>query len=263
MKYGFIGCGNMGGALASAVAKSGAMVLLSDPNADRAMELADRIGAKISSNVEIALTADFIVLGVKPQVLRDVLTVIKATLKDRRDPYTFVSMAAGVTISTIEDFVGNRPIIRIMPNSPVEIGEGLILYTTNDLVSSEAENEFLASFAPAGTISKLDEKLIDAASAVSGCGPAFAYMFISAMADGGVRSGLPRQTAIEYAARTLLGSAAMVLETGRHPEVLKDAVCSPAGSTIEGVATLESAGFRSAVTEAVTDAWQRTVELGK
>ena len=150
-----------------------------------------------------------------------------------------------------------------MPNTPVKVGEGMVLYTATDNVSPAALDEFLTIMARGGRFDRLDEKLIDAGCAVSGCGPAFAYMFIEALADGAVTCGLPRSKAIAYAAQTLLGSAKMVLETGDHPELLKDNVCSPGGSTIAGVRELEEHGFRGAALDAVIAAYDKTVELGK
>jgi len=264
MKLGFIGCGNMGGALACAAAKSEYSIALSDMNEALLNSMAEKTGGSVSSNDAIAEAADYIVLGVKPQVLPKVIAGIAPTLKNRSSHFCIVSMAAGVAIDSVREMLGvDCPIIRIMPNTPVEVGKGLVLYTKNALVTEEDISGFLTAFRAAGELSPIAENLIDAASAVSGCGPAFVYMFVSAMADGGVRAGLPRSTAIEYAARTILGSAAMVLETGRHPEALKDAVCSPAGSTIEGVTALEEAGFRAAVIDAVTAAYDRTRELGQ
>ena len=138
----------------------------------------------------------------------------------------------------------------------------MIQYCTSG-VTAEEEADFLRLMAPAGRLDAVPETLMDAASAVSGCGPAWAYQFIEALADGGVAAGLPRAKAQEYAAQMLLGSARMVLETGRHPGELKDAVCSPGGSTIQGVRTLEQRAFRAAVTDAVLAAFDKTKELGK
>ena len=150
-----------------------------------------------------------------------------------------------------------------MPNMPVAVGEGMILYTVNDFVSKEELDGFLASMQYAGMLDKIDEDKIDAASCVSGCGPAFVFMFCEALADGAVECGLPRDKALLYAAQTLIGSATMLIETGEHPGKLKDAVCSPAGSTIEGVKALEEGAFRADVMNAVKSAYKRTLELGK
>jgi pyrroline-5-carboxylate reductase len=158
---------------------------------------------------------------------------------------------------------GNYPIIRIMPNIPASVGAGMILYTGNRFVENEDYEEFTKILEKAGMLDKIDEAKIDAASAISGCGPAFVFMFIDALADGGVRCGLPRDKALMYAAETVFGSAKMIVDTKEHPGKLKDAVCSPSGSTIEGVLSLENASFRADIINAVSRSYERTVELGK
>jgi pyrroline-5-carboxylate reductase len=158
---------------------------------------------------------------------------------------------------------GTYPVVRIMPNTPASIGEGMILYTAGSGVDADALHVLLHDLSGAGRLSALPEKLMDAGSAVSGCGPAFVDLFIEALADGGVACGLPRAQALELAAQMTLGSAKLVLDSGAHPGVLKDAVCSPGGSTIQGVRTLEDGGFRAACMEAVIAAWEKTKELGK
>ncbi|MBQ8894355.1 MAG: pyrroline-5-carboxylate reductase [Clostridia bacterium] len=259
MKYGFIGCGNMGGALAAAAARSvgGSSLLLADADPQKAAALAETLGAAAATNQEIAESCDYIILGVKPQVMGKVLK----ELPIKGNP-VMVSMAAGLKIESLKEMLGQElPWIRMMPNTPVQVGEGRILY------ASEAEPEqtagFCRLFAHAGKLLELEEKLIDAGSALSGCGPAFVYQFIEALADGGVACGLPRAIAMELAAGTVLGSAKTVLETGAHPGALKDAVCSPGGSTIMGVKALEDGGFRSAAINAVTEAYHKTKELGE
>jgi len=171
-------------------------------------------------------------------------------------------MAAGLTIARIRELAGgNYPVIRIMPNTPASIGEGMILYACSDDVTKTEEKVFLEAMSGAGRLSSLPESQMDAGSAVSGCGPAFVDLFLEALADGGVACGLPRAQAMEYAAQMVLGSAKLVLESGKHPGELKDAVCSPGGTTIQGVRTLEEAGFRGAVMDAVIAAYERTLEL--
>ena len=172
-------------------------------------------------------------------------------------------MAAGIKISAIEEQLGQVPVIRIMPNTPCASGEGAILYCSSNLVTEEMLEAFRQMFAPAGLLMSIAEAKIDAGSAISGCGPAFVYMFIDALIDGGVRAGLPRSVAKSLAEQTVLGSAKYAQATGEEPAKLRSDVCSPAGSTIEGVAVLEEYSFRSAVIEAVKAAYERTVELGK
>ena len=265
MIIGFIGAGNMGGALAKAAraAKPDDVILLSDPRKDKAEELAAELNAAVVDNKTIAMNADFIFLGVKPQNLADVLGGISGLLRTRGGTFTIISMAAGVPISRIKQYLGvAAPIIRIMPNTPVAVGEGAILYSYSEVTTQESINSFTKILSKAGSVMNLDEKLIDAASAISGCGPAYADLFIEALSDGGVACGLPRAAAITLASQMLAGSAKLQLATGKHPAELKDAVCSPAGSTIEGVRTLEEGAFRSLVMNAVIAAYKRTKELG-
>lgn len=264
IKIGFIGCGNMGGALASAVSRSdGVSLYIADHDSKKAEEKAKMLSATVSQNGEIANICDYIFLGVKPQLLRGVLEEISPVLEARKERVTLISMAAGVTTDTICDMLGGAfSVIRIMPNTPVAVGEGMVLYCSKN-TQTEKVNEFLKFMQHAGELDAITEKLIDAASAVSGCGPAFVYMFIEALADGGVKCGLPRGKAIKYAAQTVLGSGKYLMESGAHPGEMKDAVCSPGGSTIAGVAALEDAAFRSGIISAVEKAYARTKELGK
>lgn len=260
MKIGFIGCGNMGGALASAAAKcENADILLYDKDEERAEALASALGARAVSLSEVCC-ARLVFLGVKPNI-------VSAVAEETRDDLiksgaVLVSMAAGVSISKLEAAFGEIPIIRIMPNTPAQVGKGMILYTSNTR-GSGATRDFLEAMGAAGRCDAIDERLIDAASAISGCGPAFVYMFIEALADGGVMSGLPRDKAMLYAAETLIGAAEMVKQTGRHPGELKDAVCSPGGSTIEGVKALEDGRMRGTVAGAVVSSYEKTLKLGK
>lgn len=265
-KIGFIGTGNMGGALATAVCRAvtGENVLLCDKNTEKASELASRTGARAVDINTIASECRYIFLGVKPQMLSDTIEEISDILKSRKDKFILVSMAAGVSVEKINLYADAwYPIIRIMPNTAVEVGEGMILYTVNSLVDPSSEKDFLGFMSAAGELDKLPENLIDAGCAVSGCGPAFVYMFIEAMADGGVKCGLSRAAAVKYAEQTLIGAAKLGKVSGRHPEELKDAVCSPAGSTIAGTFALEKGGFRASIIDAVNAAFERTKELGK
>ena len=266
MKLGFIGVGNMGGTLAAVAAKAvGAEhLLVSSRTIEKAEEFAEKLGCRAVTNQDIAKQAAMIFLGVKPQKLEAVLAELQAIFAARSERVVLVSMAAGVTTQQVAAWSGGQfPVLRIMPNTPSAVGEGMIQFCGNDLVTEEDQAYLQAVLAPAGRVVPLAEHLMDAASAVSGCGPAFVCLFIEAMADAGVACGLPRATALEYAAQTLLGTAKLVLETGTHPAALKDAVCSPAGSTIAGVAALEAGCFRSAVQKAVKASFERTRELGK
>lgn len=264
MKYGFIGAGNMGGALAVAAAKSvdPGLIALSDHDNEKAKVLAKKIGAVHSGNVEIIKNAKYIFLGVKPQMLKDLFLEISPLLKDRKDNFVLVTMAAGTQVSEIEKLSGGDfPIIRIMPNTPVSIGKGIVLYCANEKVDDLSEFLDLMKFA--GTLDEIPENLIDAASCLTGCSPAWIYMFIEALADGGVECGLPRAKAIQYACDALSGSASLVKESGKHPGLLKDEVTSPGGTTIAGVHALENGSFRGTVMNSVKAAYEKTINLKK
>ena len=260
-KIGFIGTGNMGAAIASAVAGEDRELLLANRTPAKAQALAEQLGARVVKNPEAAGESDLLFLGVKPQMMGDMLDDIAPILRTRTDRFVLVTMAAGLTCDTIRDMAGgDYPVIRIMPNTPCAIGKGVVQYCGLG-VEEEELAEFAALMAPAGLIDRVDEKLIDAASAVSGCGPAFAYLFIEALADGAVACGLPRDKALAYAAQMLAGSAELALNSGKHPGALKDAVCSPGGTTIQGVRALEEGGFRAAAMNAVIAAYEKTLSL--
>ena len=265
VKFGFIGTGNMGSALARAVVKAvgGDEVIISDQSSQKAQLLANELKCSYGDNGAVASEAKFIFLGVKPQVMDSAVKDILPFLQKRDDRFVLVTMAAGLKISALEEMLGKSyPIIRIMPNTPVSVGKGMILYTYSGNVFMDEVGEFCESLKMAGKIDHIDEKLIDAASCVSGCGPAFVYMFAESMANAGVEAGLPWNKAIEYAAQTLSGAAELMLTSGKHPATLKDEVCSPAGTTIAGVHELEEKGFRGAVMGAVKASFDRTKELG-
>lgn len=260
---GFIGAGSMGGALAAAAARAvtGQRVAVACSTVERSAAAARRLGCTAETAEVILRDSRFIFLGVKPQAVEGVIAPLKGEIAASQG--VFVSMLAGTSLARLEELLGaDKKIIRIMPNTPCAVGQGLILYAANDRVSEDELCAFRELMAHAGALDELSEHLIDAASAVSGCGPAYAYLFIEALADGGVKNGLPRAKAQRYAAQMLLGSAEMALRTGRHPGALKDEVCSPGGSTIAGVAALERSGFRSACIEAVDAAVEKTKQLG-
>ena len=261
MKYGFIGCGNMGGAIAKALSKETTDIAVAD-RSGKAKALAAELGITYSDNAAIAANCDRIFLGVKPHMMKDMLAPLQSVLAERKP--LLITMAAGLEIRQIEEFVGARlPIIRIMPNTPTAIGKGVIQYCCNDLVDEAVLADWRNDMRFCGLLDSLEERLIDAASALSGSGPAYMYMFIEALADGAVACGIPRAKAMEYAAMTMAGSAEMVLATKQHPGALKDAVCSPGGSTIAGVRALEQHGFRGAAMDCVIAAYNRNKELGK
>ncbi len=259
MKYGFIGCGNMGSAIARALSKRTKDIAVSD-RSGKATALAEELGICYWDNTAIASQCDIIFLGVKPHMMKDMLLPLRDVLAQRRP--LLVTMAAGLSMDRIEEFVGERlPVIRIMPNTPTAIGKGIIEYCHNDLVTDKALQAWLQDMQPCGLLDELEERLIDAASALSGSGPAYMYVFLEALADGAVACGIPRAKAMDYAAMTMAGAAEMYLQTHEHPGALKDAVCSPGGSTIAGIRALEQHGFRAAVMDCVIATYGRNKEL--
>ncbi len=259
MKLGVIGFGNIAKALVGGVVKSGYMepenVYISSRNFDKLSESVKEIGCHaLSSNKEVAEIADYLVLAVKPYQYEAVLNEVRDVMDENT---ILVSVAAGVTIEMMTAFMGRTSkIIRTMPNTPMQVGIGMTAVTPNALVSDSEANWVIELFESVGRALVVDEDKMEAVIGACGSSPAFVYMMIEALADGAVLKGLPRDQAIELAAQAVKGAAEMVLETGRHPGLLKDQVCSPGGTTIEGVSALESAGFRTSVIEAV----RRTVD---
>ena len=261
MKYGFLGCGNMGGAIARALSKKTKNIAVSD-RSGKAKQLAQELGVAYSDNASIASSCDRIFLAVKPHMMKDLLLPLRDTLIQRRP--LLITMAAGLEIRQIEEFAGTHlPVIRIMPNTPTSVGKGVIPYCANDLVAEDMKVDWLEDMEMCGLLDPLEERLMDAASALSGSGPAYLYLMLEAMADGGVACGLPRAKALDYAAMTMAGAAEIYLSTHTHPGALKDAVCSPGGSTIAGVRILEQRGFRGAAMDCVCAAYAKNKELGE
>lgn len=274
MTIGCIGVGNMGGAICTAICRSVVdktlvrdAVLVCDTDESKTEAFRKEYGCEPVDSVTLASRADWIFLGIKPQYMASVLDGISATLANRvkaGERIVVVTMAAGLTIARIREMLGCPvPVIRMMPNIPAAVGQGMIMYTGEGDVTEAEFATFTTLLDKAGLLDRLPENLIDAGTAVSGCGPAYLCLILEAMADGGVACGLPRQKAMTYAAQTLLGTAATILETGKHPGVFKDEVTSPGGSTIAGVRKMEEAGVRGAMLDAVIAAYEKNIELGK
>lgn len=251
---GFIGAGNMGGALIRGACRGTdpAGVLIYDHNREKMDALTAQTGCTAAESAgEVAGRCDILMLCVKPQVLAKTIEEIKPFLHTN----LIVSIAAGVTLEALRELLGEGPMVRVMPNTPAAIGKGVLLTVCDPSVDESYREKLSGLLSPCGAVEEVTEQELDEGCALSGCGPAFAYLFLEALADGGVQIGLSRQKAQRYAAQTLLGAAAMVLETGEHPGALKDAVCSPGGSTIVGVAELENRAFRAAAAQAVVAAY--------
>ena len=248
----------MGGALAKAASQNGSnTLLLANRHPEKAQKLAEIIGGTPCDNLQAASEADYLFLGVKPQMLEGMLDGVRDVLDARQDRFVIVSMCAGKDLRALAALLGERPIVRIMPNIPVAVGGGVTLLCASPQVTEEEKARLKALLGAAGLVAELDEHQMDAASGVTGCGPAFAAMFVEALADGAVACGLPRREAIRLAAQMMKGTAELLLETGEHPGALKDRVCSPAGSTIQGVRRLEESAFRAAVMNAVIATFEK------
>lgn len=262
-KVAFIGVGNMGSAVAQAACKSlgGEQVAVSNRTRSKAEALAKELGCRAyPSNREAAQAAEYIFLCVKPKQIRDLVEELSPVLPGK----VLVSVAAGVTLAQLRSWAGETvPVLRIMPNTPCEIGKGLTALSGGASAKEEHFAGVEQILAKSGLVERMEEEMIEPYNAIAGCGPAFVYPYIEALADGGVLVGLHRDEAIRYAAQMVLGAAAMVLETGKHPGELKDAVCSPGGLTIEGVAELERHGLRAAAIDAVVAAWKKGRNTGK
>ena len=268
--FSFIGIGNMGGAiLKSACGLLGPKdIFITDKNTALVRESTEKLGCvPVSGNLEAAEKADFVMLCVKPQIVGAVLSEIAPVLKKREDagtPGVLVSIAAGVTIESLRAYVGQtQPIVRVMPNAPAMVGKGLSVIAVDGSTEEASVSQLEAMLKGSGETMYLSESLMDQATAAASCSPAFVYMFIEALADAGVMTGLSRKDALKLSAGAVWGAASMVLETDMGPGELKDMVCSPSGSTIRGVAALEEAGFRGAVIKGFMAAYERNVEMGQ
>ena len=253
MKLGFIGTGNMAGAIMGGIIQKGIFrpeqIIGADISEAGRRKAKETYGIEVTEDNRKAAAAGVLILSVKPQFYADAIAEIRDCI---RDDQLVITIAPGKTLSWLEEQFGKRvKIVRTMPNTPALVGEGMTAACVNQYVTEEEKAYALKILDSFGKVELVPEHLIDAVVAVSGSSPAYVFMFIEAMADAAVAEGMPRTQAYEFAAQAVYGSAKMVLETGKHPGELKDMVCSPAGTTIEAVRVLEERGFRSAVMEAM------------
>ncbi|NJL52413.1 MAG: pyrroline-5-carboxylate reductase, partial [Hydrococcus sp. SU_1_0] len=234
-------------------------VLVSEPQTARRDFLGQKYQVQVTAENQTAISeGEILLLAIKPQILD--LAVAGLTPNAHS---TVISILAGVKIAKLEQFFPQQPVIRVMPNTPATVGAGMTAIATGTYAQTEHLAQAKSIFAAVGEVVEVSESAMDAVTGLSGSGPAFVALAIEALADGGVASGLPRAIALQLATQTVLGTATLIKETGMHPGVLKDQVTSPGGTTIAGVAKLESAGFRSALIEAVKTATARSQELGR
>jgi pyrroline-5-carboxylate reductase len=266
LRIGFLGAGKMATALAQGWIQAGLavrdQVCASDPISTARDHFTKTTGAAaLTENARVLAQSEIVVLAVKPQNMPDLLGEIRPLLQPHQ---LLISIAAGITLAQIADAVGaDKRIIRVMPNAPCLVGASASAFTPSAAATTIDVQRTEQLLGSVGRAVQVPEKMLDAVTGLSGSGPAFVFVMIEALADGGVRMGLPRDLALMLAAQTVLGSAKMLLDTGLHPAALKDMIASPAGTTIAGLHALERGGFRAALTDAVEAATLRAVELGK
>lgn len=263
---GFIGAGNMGkamiGGILSSELASADQIIASAHTQATLDSISDLYGIRTThDNIETAEKSDILILAVKPYLYASVIDEIRDVVDEHK---IIISIAAGVSHAKLDDYFG-RPvkIVRAMPNTPAMVSEAMSALTPNEHVTAEEMASVTAIFESFGKAETVPESLMDAVTGVSGSSPAYVYMFIEAMADAAVADGMPRAQAYKFAAQSVLGAAKMVLATGRHPGELKDAVCSPGGTTIAAVAALEQTGFRNSVITAQRACVEKSIEMGK
>lgn len=262
---GFIGNGNMGRAILGGILSNGIAVakniIISDVDANGLKLVDGKYGVMTTSdNREVASKSEILFLSVKPNIVYKVIDEIKDCISENT---LIISIAAGQSIAKLEEAFGKEiRLIRVMPNTPALVGEGMAALSPNENVTDEENETALRIFNSFGKAEIVPEYMMDAVTAVSGSSPAYVFMFIEAMADAAVMGGMPRAQAYTFAAQAVLGSAKMVLDTGKHPAELKDMVCSPAGTTIDAVGVLEEEGFRNSVIKAMTACMEKSKKLG-
>ena len=263
---GFIGCGNMAQAMLGGIITSklteAKNVIVSDPYEASLIKVKEKYGLNITQdNLEVAKNSDILVIAVKPNMYVKVIKEVKDVVSD---DIVIVTIGAGISIETVEKAFGkDMKIIRTMPNTPALVGEGMSAICYNERITEEDLAPVVQIFDSFGKSEIFEEKYLDAIPAISGSSPAYVFMFIEAMADGAVLQGIPRDKAYKMAAQAVLGAAKMVLETGEHPGVLKDRVCSPGGTTIDAVYTLEKNNFRGTVISAMEACTEKAIKMSK
>ncbi|WP_139902050.1 pyrroline-5-carboxylate reductase [Clostridium thermarum] len=265
-KIGFIGCGNMGQAMIGGIIKSGITspenIITSDMNESFLHSMKNKYGLLTTlDNTEVASFSDIIILAVKPNIYEKVIKEISPVVKQ---DVLIITIAAGITIDFVKRAFGrDMKVVRTMPNTPALVGEGMTALSKNSSVTDEDLKDAISIFESFGKAEVIDEKLMDSIPAVSGSSPAYVFMFIEALADGAVLRGMPRDKAYKFAAQAVLGAAKMVLETGEHPGSLKDKVCSPGGTTIEAVYSLEMNNFRGTIISAMESCTKKAEAMSK
>ena len=262
---GFIGCGNMGRAMVEGIMKAnlvdGDHMIVSNAHPERLSELSEIYDCYISDNESVAKNSDIVVLAIKPYLYKEVITSIKDIVKD---DVIIINIAAGISTQDVVEMFGRKvKTVKAMPNTPAMVQEAMSALSFSDNCDQDDKEDVIAIFESFGQCREVEERLMDAVMVVSGSSPAYIFMVLEAMADGAVMQGLPRNDAYAFAAQAMIGSAKMMLETGKHPGELKDMVCSPAGTTIEAVAKMEEMGLRSAIIEGMRACANRGKEMSE
>lgn len=262
---GFIGCGNMGQAMLKGMLDSKlfkADMIIASTTLRSYEKLQQKLNIKVvTNNLEVADFSDIIILSVKPEKFKSIIDEIKSHVKNTT---VIVSIAGGIKVKQIENMFGaNTKIVRAMPNTSAVVRESMSVLCKNEFVLEDELKTVFSIFDSFGKTQLIEENIIDAVASVSGSSPAYVYMFIEAMADASVIRGIPRDQAYKLASQAVLGAAKMVLETGIHPAILKDNVCSPGGTTIQGVYSLEKNNFRGTIIEAMEKCTEKTIKLAK
>ncbi len=264
-KIGFIGCGNMASAMIGGMVKakivSGSQIFVADHH-EKNFEKVNEFHVNTSlDNKEVTRQVDILFLSVKPYLYKDVITEIK---KDVKDNVIIIAIAAGKSTKDVETYFGRKiKVVKVMPNTPALVGQAMSAVSPNEYITKDELDEVVSILNSFGKAEVVKESLMDAVTAVSGSSPAYVFMMIEAMADAAVQEGMPRNQAYTFAAQAVYGSALMVLETNKHPGVLKDAVCSPGGTTIDAVAKLEETGFRNSILQAMKACFEKSKEMSK
>lgn len=262
-KLGFIGCGKMAQAMIKGILASGIVtpeqIMISTKTDATRKSVQEKYSVQVGTNTDVARWSQVLFLAIKPDIHREVLQEIKNVMTEDK---IVITVAAGISLQFLEQECGEKiKAIRSMPNTPSFVGEGMSAICINEHVTKADVDIVLELFRSFGQAELVHERLMDSIPAISGSSPAYVFMFIEALADGGVKNGIPRDQAYRFAAQAVLGAAKMVLETGKHPGALKDEVCTPGGATIEAVSALEQNGFRASVLHAMEKCTEKTKKL--
>lgn len=262
-KTGFIGFGHMASSLAKAIVKENNSMALTSRTLSKLENFKKEYGVKVyENNIDLASNAEYIFIGVKPMDVKGVLIEIAPILKQRQDHFVVVSMATGIKLNALKEYLGfDTKIIRIMPNLPVSIGQGVTSFVGNEFVDDDDLKELVQLLDQSGITMELEESQMDIASCISGCSPAYIYLFADGLIQAGMKNGLSYEDAKRMSCQALIGSGSVLLHSEKTADVLASEICTPGGTTIEGVKVLKEKGIENIVVDTVDASYQRTLEL--